>query len=78
MCTDMNTEEKHIMKGYPVIVFENWSKQPNSTDRGGKEKNNVVSVASLGSTLRMQNIRLAWTLRAQEQWREDVLRPINR
>jgi hypothetical protein len=52
--------------------------QSNSTDRGGRGKKNVVSVAFMGSTLHIKKISMDLTLRAQEKWQTDVLRPINK
>jgi hypothetical protein len=58
-----------MVKGYTVIVFENWvENSPIQKIEEAGEKSSVVSVAFLGSTLRIQEMKLAWTLRAQEKW----------
>jgi hypothetical protein len=66
-----------MVKGYTLIVFENWvENSPIQKIEEAGEKRSVLSITFMGSTLRIQEMKLAWTLRDQEQWRVDVLIPI--
>jgi hypothetical protein len=56
-----------VKKDITAIVFENWvENSPIQKVEEIGEKGSVVSTATLGSTVRIQEIKFAWALRARE------------
>jgi hypothetical protein len=64
----LKLRNNHMVKESTVMIFENQvEKHSNSNGRGSRGKGNVVSTTVLGSTVRIQEVKLAWALKTREQ-----------